>query len=64
MEPDFRTKYQKLLKAVEITRDSQKKFFQYKNESNLKQAKKFEKQLDDFVKTELKDLESGQQKMF
>lgn len=61
---DYKEKYLKLLKAVEMTRDSQKMYFQYRNDQNLNQAKKFEKKLDEYVKKELKDLESGQTKMF
>lgn len=57
-------KYVKLLKAVETTRNSQKKFFQLRTESNLKQAKQYEKELDYFVSSELMDIQSKQTKLF
>ncbi len=67
MTPDYTEKYEKLLAAVEKTRDAQKLYFRYRTEADLKQSKIYEKELDQFVKTELKalaDQKAGVQKLF
>ncbi len=60
-------KYERLLNAVQKTRDQQKRYFQQRTEADLKQSKIYERELDLFVKTELKalaDQKAGVQKLF
>jgi hypothetical protein len=67
-QTDLESKYEKLLKAVQTTRDQQKKFFLGgRTEADLKQSKIYERELDEYVKRELKELadqKAGVQKLF
>lgn len=57
-------RYDKLLDLARKTRGLQKEYFKYRASSDLEKAKHWEKQLDSFIKDELKSKDSQQKEMF
>lgn len=63
-QEDIQIKYLHLLHRVEVMRDRQKMYFQGRAQADLQASKRLEREVDDFIKREKKEITSGQQKMF
>lgn len=61
---ELQKKYDRLLDLARKARGHQKEYFKYRASSDLEKSKYWERQLDQFIKDEVKAKESKQKELF
>jgi hypothetical protein len=63
-QEELQKKYDQLMEKVRRMRGHQKEYFRYRASSDLQLAKRFEREVDEFIKKEIEQRKSNQKEFF